>query len=470
MADDMDGRPVAPLEGEVLERGGERAVAVTEVAPLEVDSTVIGTIERATIDIQITTAKKYPRSIEAFKRQIQTWACHDQATAESCTYALPRKKDGKNVTIDGPSIRFAEILLSGWGNCRVATRRTAITNEDIEATAVFHDLETNVAISKSVRRRIVGSRGNRYSLDMIEVTTNAAASIAMRNAILAVVPKAIWGPIHEEAKRVAKGDAKTLPQRIKAMFSAAEGLGIQALDVFNMMGIKGEADITVDTLYDINAYLTAIRDGDTTLDELLAAKDDAPTRGIDQAFTSRGRAPTPKKAEAKPAPEKPKDPEPQPEAQKGPAAAPQGPEPQQAAPEAQQTAPEVRRPPAEYPQADDGMQDFEPFNVFASQAGEAKTWGGLAKVIEAFESGDAWAAADADLRRNARALAYNIAQQLKDRPEPKEDPLMFLLWLPQAEPHRIGATVSQLVRAPAYLALDDAAKDRLMEIVEEATG
>src|SRR4051812_48501652 len=78
------------------------------------DVMVMSPETRAEVDIQISTAKRYPRSIRNFKQQALEMATFDEETAEGCFYSLPR--GGK--PIEGPSARLAEIVLSAWGNVR----------------------------------------------------------------------------------------------------------------------------------------------------------------------------------------------------------------------------------------------------------------------------------------------------------------------------------------------------------------
>ena len=146
----------------------------------------------AEVDQQIATAHAYPRSIDKVMKNILTLATLDEETAKECIYALPRA----NKIIPGPSIRLAEIMLSQWQNARVGTRVTHVDRFEkyVEAEGIFHDLETNVATTARVRRRISDKRGRLYDDDMIMVTSNAAAAIAKRNAILAGVPKGVLAP------------------------------------------------------------------------------------------------------------------------------------------------------------------------------------------------------------------------------------------------------------------------------------
>lgn len=178
----------------------------------EVITAEVGTVAllaKAEIDQQITTAKKYPRSIKRFRDESLQMVTLNESIASSCIYALPR--DGK--TIEGPSARFAEVVASAWGNCRAGARVVSDQGDFVTAQGVFHDLERNVAITYEVQRRITGKNGNRFSPDMIGVTANAACSVALRNAILKGVPKAFWEDMYQAARATVMGDFKTLANR-----------------------------------------------------------------------------------------------------------------------------------------------------------------------------------------------------------------------------------------------------------------
>ena len=76
-------------------------------------------IQRAEIDMQIATAKRYPRDLAKVKRKMLDFATLDEETAESCFYSVPR--DGK--TIQGPSVRLAEIADVEFGSSLPEHRR-----------------------------------------------------------------------------------------------------------------------------------------------------------------------------------------------------------------------------------------------------------------------------------------------------------------------------------------------------------
>jgi hypothetical protein len=74
----------------------------------------------------------------------------------------------------------------------------------VTAQGVCHDLQSNTFIAYEVRRRITGKGDRKYSDDMIGVTGNAASSIALRNAILKIIPKVFWDGIYQAARQVVR--------------------------------------------------------------------------------------------------------------------------------------------------------------------------------------------------------------------------------------------------------------------------
>jgi hypothetical protein len=227
-------------------------------------------LTRAEIDQQVATAKRWPRDIVQFEKRAQQLATRPDV-AEECTYALPRKdKSGATKNIEGPSVRFAEIVASEWGNCRAGARVVAEEKDFIVAQGAFHDLERNVAITFEVKRRITNSFGKRYSADMIGTTGNAAASIALRNAILRGVPKAFWQKSWDESRRVTLGDAATLDtRRLKAIAYLCK-MGTTQDQILATLGVKTITEVTLEHLGTLKGIAQAIRDGDTTVEQAFA--------------------------------------------------------------------------------------------------------------------------------------------------------------------------------------------------------
>jgi len=226
----------------------------------------LATLSKAEIDIQISTAKRYPRSIVKFKQDALEMATLDEETAGSMFYALPR--DGKR--IEGPSVRLAEVIGSAWGNVRYGARIVDIGDNFITGQGVCFDLEKNVFSSIEVLRRITARGGRRYSEDMITVTGNAAMSIALRNAIFKVIPFALVKQVFEQAKEVSLGKGLSMAKRRENMLKHYdEKHGAKAEEILRLLNRRGMDDVSIDDLLMLRGLNTAINDGDTTWEQAL---------------------------------------------------------------------------------------------------------------------------------------------------------------------------------------------------------
>jgi len=246
-----------------MAEAAREAVRETEQEVLTAESGTLAVITKAEIDVQIATARQYPRSIKRFRTEMMDMVTLTEKIAEECIYALPR--DGK--TIEGPSARFAEVAASAWGNCRAGARTVSEENDFVVAQGVFHDLERNVAITYEVKRRIVNKYGKRFGPDMIGVTANAACSIALRNAILKGIPKAFWSEMYDAARKAAIGDVKTLANKRAEMMLYFQKMGVTPEMIFSVLSVAGVEDIGMDELVTLKGMATAIKEGDTTVEQ-----------------------------------------------------------------------------------------------------------------------------------------------------------------------------------------------------------
>jgi hypothetical protein len=223
-------------------------------------------LSRAEVDAQVNTAHAYPRKHKQVIDGILSLASLDDETATECVYALTRGKKA----IRGPSIRFAEIVASSWGNCRDASRIIHVDRIEkyVEAEGIFHDLETGRVTTSRVRRRIFDSHGRLYNDDMIMVTGQAACSIALRNAIMRGVPKAIWRQAYQAVERVIAGDVKTLSERRDVAVKSFAAWGISPERVFTALEVQGIEDVGLDDLVTLTAFRSAIKSGEATVEAL----------------------------------------------------------------------------------------------------------------------------------------------------------------------------------------------------------
>ena len=80
------------------------------VEQTEVQIVPLDELERANVDVQVSTAKRYPRDMRRSVNNSIVMATMNEEVARSCGYALPR--GGKPVT--GPSVHLAKIIVSNW--------------------------------------------------------------------------------------------------------------------------------------------------------------------------------------------------------------------------------------------------------------------------------------------------------------------------------------------------------------------
>jgi hypothetical protein len=232
----------------------------------DVNTSLAVSLARAEVDQQIATARAMPRILSRVVQNIQTLATLDEDTAEECVYALPR--GGK--PIKGPSIRLAEIIGTQWGNARVGARVVHVDRTEmfVEAEGVFHDLETNMATTARVRRRISDKKGKLLTDDMIIVTGNAACAIAKRNAILGAVPKAVWRKAYDAVEKVIAGDVKTLAERREKAMKAFAAFGATPEQVLAALGVSGLDDITLEHMPLLAGMHSSLKSGEATVEEM----------------------------------------------------------------------------------------------------------------------------------------------------------------------------------------------------------
>lgn len=232
--------------------------------------------ERAQIDIQIATAKNYPRKIDKVRDNSIAIVIMDVETARACRYTKPVDTNtGK--TISGESVHLARILAQQYGNIRVQQRIKEISEKTIVAEAVAFDLETNYAVSVEARRSIWSSKTNRrFSDSVIETNAMAILAIAERNAILKVIPKSITNVVYNAAFNAANGDLsdeqKIIKAREKAIAYFREKYEATDEEICKAAGVRSISGIKADEIANLRGFQQSLKDGEITPDELFGRK------------------------------------------------------------------------------------------------------------------------------------------------------------------------------------------------------
>ena len=223
------------------------------------------------------------RKLKDFDDKLMAYANHSQPVALSMFYSLPRA--GKQII--GASIRFAEIVAPCWKNCAVASRVVGDATDTVTAQGIFIDYEANLRNSIEVPRRITDKNGNRYNADMIVTTSNAAMSIARRNAVLkGGVPQALWSPAYEAAQLTAVGKAVSHAQRVADCMEYLMKLGVTELQALNVVECPSIKDLEIEHLVTLKVLCQEIKRGDKTIEQVFGSPLD---KEIDALLTQLGK-------------------------------------------------------------------------------------------------------------------------------------------------------------------------------------
>lgn len=243
---------------------------VAQVAQGDAQSVIqMDAIEKANVDVQVSTAKQFPRNVTRAIQNSIVMATIDPETAQMMRYALPR--GGKPIT--GPSVHLAKLIVSNWGNIRAEAKVVQITDSQVVSRGTCWDLENNVATAIEVRRNIKGKGGQRFSDDMITVVGNAANSIAFRNAVFSVIPKAVTDKVYRAAQECITGDlsdeAKLLQKRTNCLKFFNDEYGITEDEVIKLCGKQTVNQIKAEEIALMLGIYQSLKDGDTTVEEVM---------------------------------------------------------------------------------------------------------------------------------------------------------------------------------------------------------
>ena len=267
----------------------------SQVQTLEVMQTVqLQSMDRAEIDMQIATAKRFPRNIEQCLNNIRALSMIDEETMESCFYHLERKdKDGQIKEIEGMSVRMAEIFVSCWGNLRVATRIIGNDGRKITAQGICFDVQNNVAVSSETSRRITNKSGKTYSDDMQIVTGNAASTIAFRNAVFKVIPAAVTKAVTNEIRqRLLEMTSTKISQKRRNAVEWFTKRGVTEDELRKYLGTDNLETISAEEIVELRGVATAIREGSSSIDEVFRSNsDDRTVSDRKEEIRAKGTAP-----------------------------------------------------------------------------------------------------------------------------------------------------------------------------------
>jgi hypothetical protein len=265
----------------------------------ETSATVLAEREKAAVLARFFHAQRYPRDVETARIRILK-DCERPRFADVVTYELPRG----DKTVRGPSIHLAKACAKAWGNVDVADiityeddekRHVRVTATDLEANTTY---STDVTISKVVERStvrdakdVVGQRTNSHGKPVYIVRANetdllakhnALVSKARRTLIFAIIPEDIVEEAQERAAETLRNTDAADPDSAKRrVFDGFAKLNVEPLQLAEALGVP-VAQIGPAQTATLRGWFASIRDGETTIAELLAKKKpaDEPTADV----------------------------------------------------------------------------------------------------------------------------------------------------------------------------------------------
>lgn len=241
---------------------------------------------------------------EVLEQALDELSLVPELAAESY-YSIPRKRktaDGGTevIKIEGPSIGAAMALASRWGNSINGSHVREELDDRIVCEGVFIDAQRNFWTFRTVAaEKFITDRATKLKRpmpqDMLLNAIQAAQSKAVRNAILASLPKWLVRAYFNEAKRIASGGTPrgakkpdmTAKDRLEWLYKHFPKMGVtvEMLDAYSKENFSDETlEEQVGTLVGI---YTAIKDQQTTVEEVFGKKN-APTQQPGQGPVSAG--------------------------------------------------------------------------------------------------------------------------------------------------------------------------------------
>lgn len=260
----------------------------------------------AEVKAMVAMAVRFPRDLDKVREKLLK-ECRRPSFAEHALYAKP-VGNGK---VTGLSIRFAEAAIASMQHIHVTTRTLAETKEWQKVECRVWDAQNmtsyadEATIEKTLERKsipkgqeYISTRVNRSGelLYIIPATRddllnklNAAKSKSIRNSGLRLIP----GWLLDESKKVVadtlhKKDAADPDAAKRKVFDSFAEMGVGVDLIKRYLGHDGEK-IHPEELSDLRAIYNAIRDGETTMQAVLALKENDSGRQSDGA-SAEGKA------------------------------------------------------------------------------------------------------------------------------------------------------------------------------------
>jgi hypothetical protein len=201
-------------------------------------------------------------------RRAQEMATLTPEIAASCIYALPRKENGGRRTSKGRPRGSRRSARPPGATCARKGRCSATTTSSSPPAAPRGTSRTNVAIAYEVKRRITTSqrRDVRRRHDRRHRQRGRVDRAAQRH-LQGDADAVLEADLQLECRKVVAGDARTFSVRRDNMLHEFAVMGVTEERLCAGDRGEGQADITLDHMATLAGFFTALKDGDTTIEE-----------------------------------------------------------------------------------------------------------------------------------------------------------------------------------------------------------
>jgi hypothetical protein len=240
----------------------------------------LAVVARAEIDGRVATARAYPRRIEDFEEEMARFVETDDDLCAAGYYSLQRQGRNGVKLIQGPSVRFAEVVIYSWRNAEIGTRYAGESEggNAVLVQGIAYDYERNLRVADEITRSIVGRKGRRFSADMVVTTIRAAGAIARRNVILGIVPRVVFKPFFDRSLVRVLGLTAGQTDRYVRLEERAQEVGLDKRQLAALLQkelgrIPPRGDLRDKEALHVHGVLNAVDDGMLDLESILAAEE-----------------------------------------------------------------------------------------------------------------------------------------------------------------------------------------------------
>ncbi len=239
--------------------------------------------EEAGIQAAFVVAKRFPRDEDrAYTRVMQS--CKRPRFADGAEYSFPRG----GASVSGPSVKLARELARLWGNLRYGIRLVAVDDDTVHGMGWALDCETNTQVESEfkIRKLVQRKRFNGDSSpdelgetsgknkwvkpderDLRELI-NKHGAIAVRNALLQLLPPDIVEDALSESRRTQRDDVHSQPMEdvVRKLLIAFEGKGVDKSMIEGLLRHKLSL-VTEEELVELRRVFNSIKDGNSTRED-----------------------------------------------------------------------------------------------------------------------------------------------------------------------------------------------------------